>query len=167
MMDLWSKREFRVCPSLGIRIYLKTAGSTSPKKALERLCGLMSSLYALEKAGIVHGDLHPLNLMAEKKKLPDEVIAAKVEVKARQMTGITREEKDLTEGNKRILLEAKAIAKANLTLEDQYEYVFRIIDFGRSYKINSDENPEIIFLNMMHLGTLIPVFLFGNKVYIT
>jgi hypothetical protein len=42
----------------------------SPQKALERLCGLMSSLYALEKAGIVHGDLHTKNLMVEKKSFP-------------------------------------------------------------------------------------------------
>ncbi|MDR1906896.1 MAG: hypothetical protein LBQ03_01610 [Puniceicoccales bacterium] len=48
----------------------------SPKKALERLCGLLSSLYALEKAGIVHGDLHALNIMVERKKLPDAVIVA-------------------------------------------------------------------------------------------
>jgi hypothetical protein len=134
----------------------------SPKKAFERLCSIMSSLYAFEKAGIIHYDLLPCNIMIEAKKLPDDVITAKVEARARQTTGITGEEKDLTEGNRQILNKAKAIARANLTSADQYEYIPRIIDFGRSHKINGNETDVNLFADIHNIGILIPFFLFGN-----
>ncbi|MDR2812746.1 MAG: hypothetical protein LBB05_03110 [Puniceicoccales bacterium] len=140
----------------------------TPKKALERLCALMSSLYALEKAGIAHNDLHASNIMMEKKRLPDEVIAAnneamiaKVEAKARQMTKITKEEEDLAEEGRRALNEARTTAKANLPLEDQYKYIPRIIDFGLSKKINEEDFQKLSSRNMKSLGILIPSFLFG------
>jgi serine/threonine protein kinase len=134
----------------------------SPKKTLERLCGLMSSLYALEKADIIHNDLYAQNIMVEKRKLPDEVITAKAEAKARQMTGITGERKDLTEENKRVLNEAIAIARANLPPEDQYDHVFRIIDFGYACKVDADEPYENLSKDMNNVGILMPFFLFGN-----
>ncbi|MDR0715182.1 MAG: hypothetical protein LBF25_00120 [Puniceicoccales bacterium] len=134
----------------------------SPQKALERLCSMMSSLYALEKAGIIHYDLLPRNIMIEAKKLPDALIAAKVEAKARQITGITEEEKDLTEENKQALNEARATARADLLPEDQYEYIPRIIDFGRSQKINGNETDVNLSKDIHDIGILIPFFLFGN-----
>jgi serine/threonine protein kinase len=135
----------------------------SPEKALKRLCALTSSIHALEKARIIHGDLHAQNIMIENKRLPDEVIAAITNAKARQMTGITGEEKDLTEEDKRTLDEAKAIATANLTFEDQYEHIPIIIDFGLSTKSNGTETQEKLFSNMSSLGTLMPRFLFGRN----
>jgi serine/threonine protein kinase len=113
----------------------------TPKKACERLLVFLNSLHALEKAGIAHNDLHPGNIMMERKRLPDEVIAANVEAKARQMAGITEEE-DLTE-------------------EDQYEYIPRIIDFGRAEKIGTRSLNDIN--DMQDLKKLMPIFLFGRK----
>ncbi|MDR1366698.1 MAG: hypothetical protein LBJ13_02195 [Puniceicoccales bacterium] len=139
----------------------------SPKKALERLCIFLNSLYAIGKSGIVHNDLQINNIMVEEKELPDEVIAAHVEAKARQRTGIIGEESDLTERNKRALEEARATARANLTFEDQYEYIPRIIDFGLSYiidkEVSEEEAPQNTSDNMRALGALMPPFLFGDN----
>ncbi|MDR1366696.1 MAG: hypothetical protein LBJ13_02185 [Puniceicoccales bacterium] len=145
----------------------KKGWTDHPKKALERLCILLNSLHALDKAGIRHNDLHAGNIMIEQKKLPDEVIAAHVEAKARQRTGIIGEEKDLTEENRQALDEAIATARANLSFEDQYEYIPRIIDFGLSYaidkEVSEEEAPQNISRDMQMLGALMPPLLFGNS----
>ncbi|MDR2812805.1 MAG: hypothetical protein LBB05_03410 [Puniceicoccales bacterium] len=126
-------------------------------RALEHLCVLANSVYALEMAGINHGDLHSANIMMEKRRLPEEVIVAKVKAIAREMTGITGEESDLTDEDRQVLNAAKEAVTANLTDEDQYEYVPRIIDFGFSGRIGDDGS-----INMLSFGALMPILLFGK-----
>jgi hypothetical protein len=148
-------------------------GWGDPREALRHLCSLLIALHFLHEAGVVHGDLHPQNIMMEEKKLPDEEIAAKAEAKARQMTGITGEERSLTEEDRARLSDARTIARAHLTPEDQYEYIPRIIDFGLAFNVNDTENEdtgndcsptekaERLSVNMGQLGTLLPILIFG------
>jgi serine/threonine protein kinase len=48
--------------------------------------------------------------------------------------------------------------------EDCYEYVYRLIDFGLSFKIDGTESLEKRSSDMFSLGALMPCFLFGNNV---
>ncbi|MDR0418279.1 MAG: hypothetical protein LBH08_02500 [Puniceicoccales bacterium] len=78
------------------------------------------------------------------------------------MTGITGEEKDLTETDKQALNATIETAKTNLTAEDQFEFIPRIIDFGYSMSVN-EASPKNRSEDMSYLELLIPRFLFGKN----
>jgi serine/threonine protein kinase len=149
-----------------------------PQEQTRRILGLLVSLNSLHKLGLVHHDIKLENYMIEKRELPQEEIEVKVEARVRQMTGITGEEKDLTEGNKQTLNEAKERARANLKPEDLYEFHIRIIDMGTLTPIGeespssdgkwappedyNDDNKAIPADDMYRFATTLPVLLFGK-----
>ncbi|MDR0740396.1 MAG: hypothetical protein LBF34_01640 [Puniceicoccales bacterium] len=148
------------------------------QKAIQRMGELLGGLNSLHELGLVHHDIKLENYMIEKRECPREEIEAKVEARARQMTGITGEEKDLTEEKKQILNAAKIIARSGLKPEDLYEFHIRIIDVGtltpkgevspntdgrwappEDYDDGNRANPAD---DMYRFATTLPVLLFGK-----
>jgi serine/threonine protein kinase len=148
-----------------------------PQKAVRRIGGLLSGLYSIHELELVHLDIKLENYMIERRELPK--VEAKVEARARQMTGITGEESNLTKKKRQTLKNARDAARANLKPEDLYEFYIRLIDMGtltptgeRSPATDPvwsppELSPSRVTLanpadDMYRFATTLPVLLFGK-----